>query len=343
MKYLAILIPALLFLFSCNRPDIGPGVEETFFVRTDGADMPVYVRGNTQSNKFILVIHGGPGGQSFVYQSGKFAEILEEDHALLMWDQRGQGASQGHYGEDEVNIERMRLDLKAVVLAIKERYGESSKLYLMGHSWGGLLGTAFAQSEDQSLVDGWIEVGGAHDVPLLYESVYTMLDTFADREIAAFRNRSFWIDVKNDLATVPSENAVLENWEVVNRSGHQAERKISAVQTPVLRDEDSRTSTFQNPIDDLTSLLSGAVTANLLLEEVFATNLSTTMDQIQVPTLLLWGRYDFVVSPRLGEVAFPEIGTTDKEFVIFEQSGHSPMFNQPEEFSAVVADWISRH
>lgn len=343
MKKLVLFFTCLGLFFSCNRPEIGTGVSETFFVRTEGADMPVYVRGNTSSNTFIMMIHGGPGGEAFSYSLAKFSDILEKDYGMLFWDQRGQGASQGNYSEDIISIDRMRQDLQAVVLAIQERYGSEAKLYLMGHSWGGLLGTAYVQSEDQAQIDGWIEVAGAHDLPLLYRSAYTMLDSVADVELLAGRDTDFWAEVKDSLAGLPPTNFILEEWLRLNRLGHRSEQTHPEIE----RDDIARVSLgeaiFSNPIDPVSAGFSGLQTANLLLEEVSQTNLSPTMDQIQVPTLLLWGKYDFIVPPRLGETAFPLIGSSDKEYYLFEHSGHSPMISEPDEFAKVVKDWVERH
>lgn len=342
MRKTILLILPLLLVFACQKPDLAPDVSETYWVRTAGADMPVYVRGNTASKKLILVIHGGPGGQAWSYSLGRWADQITQDHALLLWDQRGQGASQGHYSKDIVNIERMRLDLKAVVQATRERYGEEADIYLMGHSWGGLLGTAFAQSADQHMVQGWIEVAGAHDLPLLYSSAYTMLDTTADQELAAGRQVEFWNEVKEGLADLPETGANLDHWLSLNRFGHDAGSRLGDVHETRV-EQTLGESVFQNPQDGFAQLTSSSQTGNLLLEEVVVTNLTPTMSQIQIPTLLLWGKYDFVVPPSLGATALPLIRTADKDLYVFQHSAHSPMYNEPEEFVRVLADWISRH
>ncbi len=347
MKRLFLFIPALLLLAACNQPEIGTDVRETYFVRTEGADMPVYVRGNTQSNRFLLVVHGGPGGEAYSYTVGRFADQISQEHAILAWDQRGQGASQGHYSEEILTIERMRLDLKAVILATRERYGAEAKIYVMGHSWGGLLGTAFAQSEDQTLMDGWIEVAGAHDLPLLYTSARTMLDTFADQELLLGRDVDFWQEVKDTLAVLPLADPTVDDFLSLNALGHNGTQTYPDIERIEESEEESSVTlmdaVFRNPLDELALITSTAQTGQVLLEEVVQTNLSNTMDQIQVPTLLLWGRYDFVVPPALAEDAFPKIGTNDKEIWYFEQSGHSPMVNEADAFFTVVSDWIGRH
>jgi non-heme chloroperoxidase len=57
-----------------------------------------------------------------------------------------------------------------------------------------------------------------------------------------------------------------------------------------------------------------------------------------VPTLLAWGADEKVVAAANG----PWLQETQPaaELVIFEQSGHCPMWEEPERFNAVVGDWI---
>jgi non-heme chloroperoxidase len=59
---------------------------------------------------------------------------------------------------------------------------------------------------------------------------------------------------------------------------------------------------------------------------------------VQVPTLLVWGADEKVVSAANG----PWLAAAQPvaELVVFEQSGHCPMWEEPERFNRVVGDWI---
>jgi pimeloyl-ACP methyl ester carboxylesterase len=58
-----------------------------------------------------------------------------------------------------------------------------------------------------------------------------------------------------------------------------------------------------------------------------------------VPTLLVWGEDEKVVAAANG----PWLQTTQPaaELVVFEESGHCPMWEEPERFNQVVGDWIA--
>jgi pimeloyl-ACP methyl ester carboxylesterase len=94
MKKVMYLLLFIGLVLSCNRSAFTSG--EVLYLRHKGADMPAYVYGNTSSNTFILLLHGGPGGSGLEYRSGIYAEMLEEEVGMIYWDQRGQGNAQGN-------------------------------------------------------------------------------------------------------------------------------------------------------------------------------------------------------------------------------------------------------
>jgi pimeloyl-ACP methyl ester carboxylesterase len=59
----------------------------------------------------------------------------------------------------------------------------------------------------------------------------------------------------------------------------------------------------------------------------------------EVPTLLVWGEDEKMVAAANG----PWLQATQPaaELVVFEESGHCPMWEEPERFNQVVGDWIA--
>ena len=94
--------------------------------------------------------------------------------------------------------------------------------------------------------------------------------------------------------------------------------------------------------NSLTTKLSGGSTEQVIKTEHNSSSLSQVdrLPNITIPTLLLWGKYDFVVPPALGEQALQLIGSVDKELVIFENSGHSPMSNEETLFTEELNKFI---
>lgn len=55
------------------------------------------------------------------------------------------------------------------------------------------------------------------------------------------------------------------------------------------------------------------------------------------PTLLTWGRDEKLISVANGEWLSERLGVP---LHVFEESGHCPMWEEPEAWSALVADWV---
>jgi pimeloyl-ACP methyl ester carboxylesterase len=69
----------------------------------------------------------------------------------------------------------------------------------------------------------------------------------------------------------------------------------------------------------------------------------TYLARIQLPTLLMWGEFDFVCPRGLCDDLNVKIGSSDKTIQYFYHSGHSPMMNEPTLFWDTVLDWVGKH
>jgi len=122
MKYFALLIFIILFINSCKKEDLG-NLNDFFYLRNDGADLPVYVEGNGYSKKFVIVIHGGPGGDAQIYNnfSKAFSKTLEDNFAMVYYDQRGSGTSVGKFNGDLLNVNQHVEDLEKLITLLKSQ------------------------------------------------------------------------------------------------------------------------------------------------------------------------------------------------------------------------------
>jgi proline iminopeptidase len=109
-----------------------------------------------QQNPIVVVLHGGPGAD---YRSMLNCKTLANDgYFVVFFDQRGSGLSQRH-DKNIYNIQLLLDDLTAVI----QHYRKSAyqKVFLLGHSWGAMLATAYINTYP-SAVSGAIlaEPGG---------------------------------------------------------------------------------------------------------------------------------------------------------------------------------------
>ena len=84
MKWVVQLILFSILFTSCQKEGDLTLVDEVFWVRTQGADMPIHLHGNLTSQVILLVVHGGPGGNGLEYRAGKYTVPLEERYAVAI-------------------------------------------------------------------------------------------------------------------------------------------------------------------------------------------------------------------------------------------------------------------
>jgi pimeloyl-ACP methyl ester carboxylesterase len=340
MKHFNLLPIILLFIFSCKKNKDNTNVHEIFFLNEAGASMPIQVHGNVASNKLLLMVHGGPGGSTIRYRD-EFVKNsnLEKQMAVVYWDQRIAGASQGNYST--TNIKQYKEDLKKVVQLLKYRYGTDKQIYLLGHSWGGFLTPYFLQDgNNQGLIKGYIHVDGAHNYLMNDSLTSAMLISYGNTEIANDRNIKQWKEIvtyckSHDVKASPAVGRQLNTFAGVAES----------LASEIL---DSSSSSFNNTISNDRSILSENInlihSAVLKIDEqTYTEPISENLHKINIPILILHGRYDFTCPIGLIDDVKKNIGSADVSEKIFEHAGHSPRNNEPTLYWNTIMNWIKMH
>ena len=202
INFLTICLAVAVFT-SCEKEDLS-SLNETIFVRRAGADIPAYIRGNADEKIFVVVLHGGPGvGSGISFRTNEFKAGLESRYALVYTDQRGSGTSQGHFSSDLYTVEEMAKDVHALAKVLKHKYGAESKIFLLGHSWGGMLGSTAVATAESGLFHAYIEASGAHD--RLWENKEGGLEqiiTVASEQLANMDFKEEWQSILDEAQLI---------------------------------------------------------------------------------------------------------------------------------------------
>jgi pimeloyl-ACP methyl ester carboxylesterase len=341
-KLLLILIISLL---GCQKEKItfSRAASEVFYVENSGASMRVYVNGNTSDNTFILVIHGGPGLSSYFYDTKYIGQHLGDKYAMVYWDQRNAGASQGNSNGDKLNLSQMVDDLKKVIQVLKYRYGNNMSLFLLGHSFGGLISTDFLTSpENQDQIKGYIDVDGSHNYPLNDTLTRQMLLTYGQSQVSLNKNTHKWQTIV-DYCNSHTGNFTLEESQKLGSFASDAEALTDSVKQIKFA-----SVLFNYSIKDKYPLT--AIFSNLLYtedskfnEELAVTQFSSSLNRINIPVLVLWGKYDFTCPLALGHDFYNRISSTEKRFVISPVSGHNMILQDEKTFCDAVDSFVQSY
>lgn len=342
MTWLSLFILSLVSVVSCQQEkiSIGTNVSDTFYLDNKGASMRIVIEGNTISHTFLVFVHGGPGTGAIFYNTSYITQNIEDKYAIAYWDQRNSGASQGNSNGNNLNLSQMTGDLKKVIQLIKSRYGDESAVFILGHSFGGLLVSSFMTTDDnQSLVKGWIFVDGSHNYPLNDTLTRQMLITVGQHQIELNKKIDEWNPILAYCNAHPGNFTLDESNQLASY----------ATTAETLMDE-------VNPFDYLTYIKQHVFSENLTLTallfnhlysenatfniELAKTAFSSSLYKVTKPTLILYGEYDFICPKGMGDDLYRRISSSQKKMVISPVSGHNFMFQDEISFCREVNNFI---
>jgi pimeloyl-ACP methyl ester carboxylesterase len=78
--------------------------------------------------------------------------------------------------------------------------------------------------------------------------------------------------------------------------------------------------------------------SSMLRDEAFATDLTGQITELAIPVYFFSGIYDYTVNYGLAKDYFEELKAPLKGFYTFEQSAHSPMFEEPEKVQRILLE-----
>jgi len=305
------------------------GVQELKTIDVNGTKQWISVRGNDTRNPVLLFIHGGPASPDMPL-SYTFQQPWEDFFTVVQWDQRGAGktyrANDPKAVEAGMTVEQMTDDATAVVQYLRKTYGKR-KIFVIGHSWGSILGLNLAHQHPE-LLYAYIGVGQMIDMPKNEAEVYR----FAMEQAKSHNNQKA-IDALKALGTYPNpsrpvtlqEIGVVRQWSsnygglTFNRDGFNYD--ADAWQLAPEYDDEDISAIGKGSKLSLDHLLP------LLMNYRFADGMA-----FDCPVFLFEGRHDETVPDTIAADWFKTIKAPAKELVWFEDSAHMVMQEQPGRF-----------
>lgn len=333
-----LLSISLLFAVSCGTENMDE-IHETIYVRHEGADMPAYVHGNSESKTFLVVLHGA-GSFGLAFRDGGFTAELEEKYVVVYFDQRGQSMSQGHYSKPDELIDLMAADVEALTQVLKHKYGEDISLFLMGHSWGGLLSAAtLLRPGHQAAYKGWINVSGLMNVPAASLARQELIDYIAREQMDLGTSVEAWREIRGEIEVLDPD----KDYDAILGVAAKCVKQLLAdgtVPATLSSEKLYRALLDNNPITWQISHLFNqpvefAIDANYSVQD--------RMSEITIPALFIYGKFDVSVPYFLGVNSFIEMLGDERKFVRFDSSMHHPHDTEPVFFVEEVEGFMESY
>jgi pimeloyl-ACP methyl ester carboxylesterase len=334
-----ILLGALL-AFSPGRPkpfldehgNVRAGsVSEKIHVNVNGAQEGMFIKGRDVGNPVLLFLHGGTAMPEY-FLAQNYPTGLEEYFTVCWWDRRGAGLSySADIPADTMTVEQSISDTIAVTNYLRTRF-HKDKIYLMAHSGGSLIGIqAAAQAPD--LYYAYIgEAQISYQLKSEILSYEYMVGKY--REVGDLRMvRQLESAPPTMRVPLPDSYMKLRD-KAMHGLGVGTTRDMRSVITGVfLASWLCRDYTLSEKLAMWKGKFAGD---KRLWNTIIATDLTKKLQRVDLPVYFFHGRYDYTVSYPGAKAYLKELQAPTKGFYTFEQSAHSPMFEEPARMRQIM-------
>jgi pimeloyl-ACP methyl ester carboxylesterase len=342
------VLPLLLSLVSCiSAPPlrdergriVTQGLAELEVMRLGGDDQWISIRARDRSAPILLFLHGGPGDAA-IPLNRHFLAGLESDFIVVNWDQRGAGKSYTAGAPEKMHVEQFVTDTAELSRYLLKRF-HKEKMYLMGHSWGTLLGVLAATRYPElyyayggigQFVEGREneEVGHAYALERARETGNVQ----ALGELTAMGDYPPPVDASTSWF---EQLRVNRKW-ISFFGGALAEKTGFESLAGVYLGAPEYTFT------DIVNYMRGETeSTRCLWPEIMTYDLRRDAPRFEIPVFLFIGRHDYTTPWELSAQYFALLQAPQKRLFWFDRSAHCPNFEEPAAFTRAVQESFRQH
>lgn len=269
---------------------------------SDGVSLFAKISGN---GDVCIFVHGGPGAwsESFEKLGGN---TLEDKLTMCYYDQRGCGKS-ASAKDNNYSLDRMVEDIEDI-----RKNLNTSKVFIMGHSFGGILATEYARKYPQH-VQGLILLNATLDINY------------------SLRNQISFI------GTIIGENITVQNNDSVLNTFFDAKKRLSKTDLNYKILSDNKTSVEKVDSIDNSIKRNTSFAQHALKDPVYFNDFTKETANIKVPTLVISGTKDNNIGPdHYLSFKFPN---QDIEII---EGGHLLYYEKNQDFQNSVQQFVQK-
>jgi pimeloyl-ACP methyl ester carboxylesterase len=306
-----------------NGKTVPRSISEKIYVNINGTKQGMIIKSKDSTNPVLLYLHGGLPDY---FLTRKYPTGLENYFTMVWWERRGSGLSyNADIAIETITLEQLLSDTKEVTNYLRKRFGQE-KIYLMGRSGGTFIGIQ-AAAQTPELYHAYIAVAQMTDQlkseRLAYEYMLAQFKEKGNKKMVH----------KLESAPVTAADGTPHTYlslrdKAMHSLGigttHNMKSIITGMFLPSLT---CREYTLREKINLWRAKARSGV--SVLWDTILATDLSKQVPEINIPIYFFHGIYDYTVSYPLAKNYFEQIKAPIKGFYTFNNSAHSPIFEEP--------------
>ena len=307
-------------------------ISEKIFVNINGVEQGMFIKSKDSTNPVLLYLHGG---MPDYFLTRKYPTGLEDYFTVVWWEQRGSGLSySANIPPETMTLDQMISDTKGVTNYLRKRFGQE-KIYLMGHSGGTFIGIQVVERAPE-LYQAYIGVAQISNQLRSEILAYKYM-------LKKFREQGNTKMVRKlEAAPVTMTEGIPDTYRVLRDPAmhslgigttHDMKSVISGIFLPSL-------SCPEYTLIEKVNMWLGKSRSgiSILWANIMKTDLSRQVTELKLPVYFFEGIYDYTCSYTEAKSYFEKLQAPIKGFYTFEQSAHSPLFEEPEKMQQILLD-----
>jgi pimeloyl-ACP methyl ester carboxylesterase len=315
-----------------NGSLLAGSISEKVFVNINGVEQGMFIKSKDATHPVLLYLHGG---MPEYFLTRRYPTGLEDYFTVVWWEQRGSGISySADIPPETMTLEQMISDTLEVTNYLRHRFGKE-KIYLMGHSGGTLIGIQ-AAARAPELYYAYIGVAQMsnqlNSEKLAYEYMLQQFEENGNTKmVRKFEEAPVTMADGTPDAYLALRDGAMHSLGI--GTTHDMNSVITGIFLPSLT---SKEYTLVEKFNMWSSKSRSGVSP--LWDDMLATDLSKEVTELSIPVYFFEGIYDYTCSYTLAKEYFDQLKAPIKGFYTFEQSAHSPLFEEPEKMGHILQE-----
>lgn len=303
-------------------------ISEKCYLKVDDVQLGMIILAKDMSNPILLVCGGGPGIPEYLLEN-IYPSKLVDKFTVCYLEYRGTGLS---YNSDinisDMTTERYVTDILEVTNYLRKRFSQD-KIYILGHSFGSYVAIKTIQKYPE------------------YYYAYIAMSQICNQKESEYRaynymKKQYELSANNKMLKKFAEYPIHESDEMCKKYFSSSLRDTAMHDLGVGTTHDMRSVitgiffpslkciayTWQERINIWRGK---SVAASFpVAEECLQFNALDDITALQIPIYFFAGKYDYTCCYTLQKEFYEQIDAPEKQFFIFENAAHSPIYEEAE-------------
>ena len=307
-------------------------------VKLGGVNQWLIIRGHDVNKPVLLFLSGGPGA-SEAGRVLRFNAELEKHFVVVIWEQRGCAKSYpSRHPQAALTVDQYVADIIELTDLLRARFDEE-KIYLVGHSWGTIIGARAAQARPD-LFHAYIGTAQMVNVRETDQMIYDMVLAHSHQT-----GDAKFVQTLETQGPPPyfGKNPIRPYATLFGRE-YQLFEVPNIKNAEYRRDGDAITLMLKQPeygwLDRAYYLLGLMNTFNVVYPQLQELDLRHDTTHFELPVYIVLGRHDMNNPSVLPEDYFNQVEAPRKQLIFFEDSGHGMIWEEADLFHRLMVETV---